>query len=177
MIRLATYEDAQSVSNIYAPYVLDSATSFETVAPRAEEMWGRMKNVLEEAPWLVYELDGQVVGYAYAGKHRERSAYQWTREVSVYLDREYHGQGIGTKLYKELFSLLEKQGFTNMLAGITLPNDASVALHAKMGFTEVGTYQRVGFKNNQFWDVIWLEKSLHQQDPGPLLSLEDIGYR
>jgi phosphinothricin acetyltransferase len=105
--------------------------------------------------WLVAERDGRVVGYAYGGQHRERAAYNWTVEVSAYVDRSAHRSGVGRELYAELFRRLKQNGFRLLVAGITLPNEASVGIHEAMGFEPIGVYKNVGFKNGEWWDVGW----------------------
>jgi phosphinothricin acetyltransferase len=115
--------------------------------------------------WLVAERDGQVVGYAYGGRHRERAAYNWTAEVSAYVDRSTHRGGIGRELYTELFKQLKERGFRLLVAGITLPNDASVGIHEALGFEPVGVYKNVGFKNGEWWDVGWWQLDLGEPSP------------
>jgi L-amino acid N-acyltransferase YncA len=110
--------------------------------------------------WLVAERDGRVVGYAYGGRHRDRAAYNWTVEVSAYVDRAVHRTGLGRRLYAELFDRLKESGFRLLVAGITLPNDASVGIHEAMGFEPVGVYRNVGYKNGEWWDVGWWQLDL-----------------
>ena len=110
--------------------------------------------------WLVAERDGKVVGYAYGGRHRDRAAYDRTAEVSAYVDRNAHRTGVGRRLYTELFERLEERGFRLLVAGITLPNDASVGIHQALGFEPVGVYKNVGHKNGQWWDVGWWQLDL-----------------
>lgn len=120
----------------------------------------RAAKCMERAPWLVCEREGRVVGYAYGGMHRERAAYQWTVEVSAYVHPDHRKQGIGRALYTALFAALVVQGYRNAVAGITLPNDASVALHKSVGFTPVGVYRGIGYKFGAWHDVLWLEREL-----------------
>lgn len=110
--------------------------------------------------WLVAERDGKVVGYAYGGPHRDRAAYNWTAEVSAYVDRGAQRAGLGRSLYTELFDRLRAKGFRLLVAGITLPNDASVGIHEALGFERVGVYKNIGFKNGQWWDVGWWQLDL-----------------
>jgi phosphinothricin acetyltransferase len=114
--------------------------------------------------WLVAERDGKVVGYAYGGRHRDRAAYDRTTEVSAYVDRSAQRTGLGRRLYEELFERLRAKGFRLLVAGITLPNDASVGIHEALGFEPVGVYKNVGFKNGEWWDVGWWQLDLG--DPG-----------
>lgn len=159
-IRLATPDDAPALAGIYRPAVVDNATSFELKPPDGGEMARRAAAILQRTPWLVYERGGAVLGYAYGGTHRERPAYQWSMEVSAYVHQDYYQQGIGRALYTSLFSALAVQGFRNAFAGITLPNDASVALHVAVGFTPIGIYRGIGYKFGAWHDVGWFERPL-----------------
>lgn len=169
LIRLAGTGDGGAVADIYRPAVADCATSFEVVPPDGAEMARRIAQCVQRTPWLVYELDGRAAGYAYAGSHRERAAYQWSVEVSAYVHHDFHRRGIGRALYASLFAVLELQGFRNAYAGITLPNEASVALHTGVGFTRVGVYRGIGYKFGEWHDVGWFERGLAPRtaDPPP----------
>ncbi len=160
-IRLATVNDAPQIQAIYAPIVVETAISFELEPPSAEEMRGRIENTLLTLPWLVCERDG-VIGYAYAGVFRSRPAYQWTVEVSAYVHAAYRGRGVARALYTLLFDCLRVQGYRTALAGIVLPNSASVALHEGLGFQSVGVFHHVGYKFGAWHDVGWWELSLHE---------------
>ena len=167
LIRLATTTDAHALAAIYAPAVLERATSFELEAPDGAEMARRVERIIARTPWLVCVHDGAVVGYAYAGPYRDRPAYQWSVEVSAYVRAEVHRAGVARALYTSLLALLALQGFRNAYAGITLPNPASIGLHEAMGFTRVGVYRGVGYKLGAWHDVMWLERALapRQTDP------------
>jgi phosphinothricin acetyltransferase len=128
--------------------------------PTVEEMRCRIAKVLEQFPWLVCEDDGQILGYVYASRHRERPAYQWSVDVTVYVAERYRRKGIGHALYTSLFELLRLQGFYHAYAGITLPNPGSVSLHEAMGFQPVGVYRAVGFKCGEWHDVGWWQLEL-----------------
>jgi len=160
IIRLATVADATSIQRIYQPAVEDEATSFETEVPTVDEVAQRIQSTQQRTPWLVYEDAREVLGYAYASKHRDRAAYQWAVEVSAYVDRRAHRRGIGRVLYTTLFRILALQGFHRAYAGITLPNAASVGLHTSVGFTPVGIYRGIGFKHGAWHDVAWYERDL-----------------
>ena len=160
VIRVATPADAAAILGIYAPYVTGSCISFETDVPTVKEFTARVENNIKDYPYLVCETDGGIVGYAYASKHRERAAYKYSADVSVYIASAYQGQGIGKALYTRLFELLRERGIYTAFAGITLPNDKSVGLHKALGFSEVGVYHNVGYKFGKWLDVIWLEKPL-----------------
>jgi L-amino acid N-acyltransferase YncA len=157
--------DAAACAAIYEPFVTGSAVSFEERAPTPEELAERIARTAASYPWLVAESDGAVAGFAYAGQHRVRAAYRWAVEVSVYVDAAHRRQGVGRRLYETLLPLLERQGLMVALAGITLPNDASVALHVALGFEPVGVYRAVGYKGGAWRDVGWWQLQL--ADPGP----------
>jgi phosphinothricin acetyltransferase len=161
-IRLATESDALVVHAIYAPIVRDTVISFEYEAPSVDEMRGRIAKTLPRYPWLVCERepDGEMLGYAYAGPHSERTAYQWSANVSVYVNASGRRMGVGRALYTALFELLRRQNIVNVHAGIALPNAASVGLHESMGMTPVGVYHRVGYKFGAWHDVGWWELAL-----------------
>ncbi len=167
-IRLATSEDGAALAAIYAPAVSAMATSFELDPPDADEMGRRVRAATERTPWLVCEADGRVIGYAYASRHRERLAYQWSVDVSAYISADAHRRGIGRALYTSLFAILRLQGFCNAYAGITVPNPASFGLHAAMGFELVGIYRNVGFKFGRWHDVAWLGLALADYPAAPL---------
>ena len=178
-IRVAREDDGAAVAAIYRPYVETSVISFETTPPDASEMFRRISDTLADFPWLICEIDGRPAGYAYATRHRVRSAYLWSVDTSVYLDRQYWRCGIGRGLYASLFAILVAQGFFNAYAGITLPNPASVALHEAAGFKPVGVYRRVGFKNDAWHDVGWWQLTLqpHTARPQPPLVLATVRSR
>ena len=176
VIRLARGDDAPAIAAIYTPYVSETPISFETVPPTADEMAGRLAKTLARFPWLVAEAEGAVVGYAYASQHRERAAYQWAADVSVYLREERQRRGIGRALYTALFAILRAQGYVNTYAGIALPNPASVALHEAMGMTPVGVYRHVGYKAGSWRDVGWWQGALREppSDPSPPRALREV---
>jgi phosphinothricin acetyltransferase len=123
----------------------------------------RIRKTLEWTPWLVALSDDQVVGYAYASRHRERAGYRWSVDISVYVDAAHHRRGVGRQLYAELLAILKRQGFVNAYAGITTPNPASVALHEQLGMVPIATYEEVGYKFGQWLPVTWFQMRL--QDP------------
>jgi len=176
VIRLATSGDAAAAAAIYAPYVTGAVISFEAVPPSAEEMASRIASTLSYAPYLVYEKDGEVLGFAYAARHRERAAYRWSVDVSVYVDQHARRAGVGRGLYVSLLALLARQHFAAAHAGITLPNTASVGLHQALGFVPVGVYRAVGFKLGAWWDVGWWQRRLGEPavPPAPLVDLPDL---
>ncbi len=175
-IRIAVASDASSILEIYKPYILNTAASFETEVPSIENFIQRILNTLETWPWLVYESDGVVAGYAYASKHRERAAYQWCVESSVYVLDDFQQKGIASTLYKTLFDILEYQGCRNVYAGITLPNEKSTHFHEKMGFSKIADYTNIGYKLNRWNTVRWYQLSLNNYDeaPEPFRKLKEI---
>jgi phosphinothricin acetyltransferase len=156
-LRAASPDDAASISDIYAPYVSGSIVSFETDAPTAEEMRGRIEAGAGLYPWIAAEdEDGAVAGYAYATAFRPRPAYRYAVETSVYLGVGFQGRGLGARLYGSLLATLEAQGFAQAIAAISLPNPASVRLHEALGFTAAGRYAQVGYKLGGWHDVgLW----------------------
>ena len=174
LIRLATEHDAGQLQAIYAPNVRDTAISFELVPPTVDEMRQRIRKTLEQLPWVVCEHQGEVLGYAYASVHRDRAAYQWSVDVSVYIHPPSRRSGVGRAVYSSLLKLLEIQGFYNAYAGITLPNAASVGLHEAMGFQPVGVYRAVGYKLGVWHDVGWWQLALRERSSPPTLP-SDLG--
>ncbi|MDR7335813.1 arsinothricin resistance N-acetyltransferase ArsN1 family B [Roseateles asaccharophilus] len=168
-IRIALPEDAAAVAAIYAPIVAHTGISFETDPPDAAEMRARIdKTARAGLPWLVADdEDGAVRGYAYASRHRERAAYQWSVDVTVYVADGRRGQGVGRALYGRLLPLLTELGYCQAFAGIALPNAASVGLHEAVGFMPLGVYRNVGFKLGQWRDVGWWQRELRATDAGP----------
>lgn len=160
-IRSATPDDADAIQAIYAPVVRDTTISFELEPPTVEEMRNRIVATTPSLPWLVGIDDaGTVIGYVYAGKHRERAAYQWAIDVTAYVHSNHRGQGVGKALYERMFGLLTAAGYCQAFAGIALPNAASVALHESVGFAQIGVYRNVGFKHGAWHDVAWWQKEL-----------------
>lgn len=157
--------DAAACAAIYAPHVEDNPISFEESAPDAAEMTARIQRIQRTHPWLVAERGGEVVGYAYACPHRQRTAYRWSVDVSVYVAAGHVGEGIGRALYTALFERLRAQRFRMAYAGITLPNAASVALHESLGFAQVGTMREVGWKLGAWRDVGWFQLELAPAGP------------
>jgi L-amino acid N-acyltransferase YncA len=175
-IRLATERDAEQIAAIYAPNVTDAVISFEYEPPSAVEMRRRIEATLQRYPWLVCECQGWVLGYAYAGAHGSRAAYQWSVDVSVYVHEDARRTGVGRALYTSLFAALILQGFYNAYAGATLPNPASVGLHESVGFRPVGVYHGVGYKLGAWHDVVWWYLPLRERvaDPDPPADLPSV---
>lgn len=166
-IRLARDEDAAAIAAIYRPVVEGTAISFEATPPDSAEMLRRLRDTLPTHPWLVCELDGVVAGYAYGSRYRVRAAYQWSVETSVYIDDRFRRRGVGRGLYESLNAILVAQGFVNAYAGITLPNETSVAFHESVGFEPIGVYRGVGYKFGKWWNVGWWYLTLVERPQAP----------
>lgn len=160
-IRDATVADADAIASIYNHYVLTTSISFEEAAVSAIDMAGRIADLQAAGlPWMVAEVDGAVAGYAYASKWRVRHAYRFSAESSVYLAPASAGRGIGTALYRVLLDRLREDGYHLAIGGIALPNDASIALHEKLGFEKVAHFKEVGFKFDRWTDVGYWQLNL-----------------
>jgi phosphinothricin acetyltransferase len=173
-IRLATADDAAAIAGIYRPYVDLTRISFETEAPDGPEIMRRMANPIH--PWLVAADQGTLVGFTSTSPMRSRAAYRWSVETGIYLAPEAQGRGFGRALLEAHLELLKRQGFVTIIAGIALPNDASVALHEKLGFTLSGVERGVGFKFGEWVDVGRWQKDLapraaSPEEPIPYASL------
>lgn len=152
---------------IYAPVVRETIISFETESPSLSDMRERIGKTFERFAWLACEDEGRLLGYAYASAHRERPAYQWSVDVSVYVDETARRKGVGRALLTSLLNILKLQGFYNVYAGVALPNPASVGLFQAMGFGEIGVYRNVGYKLGAWRDVEWLHKQLQEYGSVP----------
>jgi L-amino acid N-acyltransferase YncA len=153
--------DAAACAAIYAPYVLDTVISFEEVPPSADRMADRIQAA---HLWLVAEIDGSVIGFAYGSPHRERAAYRWAADTAIYVSDVHHGQGVGQALYRRLIDGLTAAGLRMLCAGVALPNPASTGLHEALGFEPVGTYRRIGWKFGAWHDVRWFQLDLRPGD-------------
>ena len=177
-VRLADPDrDAAAVTDIYRPAVDATIASFEAPAPDAVEMARRMRTMLERTPWLVAQMGESVIGYAYAGPHRERAGYRWSVDVSAYVHPDWHGRGVGRALYDELLVTLRRQRFVNVYAGIALPNPASVALHESIGMRRIGVYEQVGWKFGAWHDVAWFGMRIGEptEPPAEPIPLPELG--
>jgi phosphinothricin acetyltransferase len=183
VLRLAGERDADGMLAVYAPYVRETAISFETEPPSTDELRARIRTNLAVAPWLVCVADGQIVGYAYAGKFHGRAAYQWSAETTVYVHRDHHRRGIGRALYAALLEALRTQGFRTAVGVIALPNPESVGLHEGLGFRRAGAIDSVGFKHGRWHAVGWWVLPLADYGPSPApprppgTVLADPGWR
>ena len=159
-VRLAKMEDIPAILGIYAPYVEQTAYSFEYTAPTVEEFTRRFQTITKQFPWLVWEEDGRVLGYAYACAPFERAAYSWCAEPAIYLCPEAQGRGIGRALYEVLEEYLKRQGYVVSYALITTSNTGSAAFHKAMGYRETATFPLLAYKFGSCHSVTWLEKRL-----------------
>jgi phosphinothricin acetyltransferase len=166
-IRFATNDDTPIILDVYAPFITDTVITFEYEIPSLDEFSSRIETIQQQLPYLVAEEEGRILGYAYASKHRDRIAYQWSVDISVYIHPEGHRQGIGRQLYTTLLALLREQGYYNVYAGITIPNPKSEGFHRSMGFEPVGVYTNVGYKFGHWHSVIWLSLILQPYSPTP----------
>ena len=172
-IRLATPEDAEALLGIYSYYVENTPITYELKCPTVEDFRNRIAKVLKAYPYLVAELDDSnlsplsshpsphIIGYCYASRFRERAAYDHCVEMSIYIDKDAHHEGIGTALYEELEKRLYAQGIRNLYASITASAEPSIHFHAKHGYTKVAHFHKCGRKFDQWLDMIWMEKILH----------------
>lgn len=166
-IRPATADDAASICAIYNHYVANTTISFEEQPVSEADMAGRIRDVNDAGlPWLVITVEGKVMGYAYATKWRLRPAYRHSVETSVYLAQECCGRGAGAKLYRSLIDELRARGLRTVIGGIAQPNEASVALHERLGFRKVAHFYEVGFKFGRWVDVAYWQTSLADENPG-----------
>ncbi|NLL76892.1 MAG: N-acetyltransferase [Clostridiales bacterium] len=176
IIRIAKKEDAKQLLAIYAPYVTNTAITFEYEIPSEEEFRNRIIRTLEKYPYLVLEQEKEILGYAYASAFKGRPAYDWAVETSIYVKEGVHGKGIGKKLYTALEEILKKQHIINMNACIAYPNPESIVFHEKSGYKTVAHFTKCGYKLGKWYDMIWMEKMLgpHPESPQPVLSIRDV---
>ncbi len=160
LIRPVTPQDAPAIAAIYNHYICETTVTFEEAALDAAEMARRIAVTTANYPWLVGEVDGEMIGYAYAGRYWERSAYRFSAISSIYLDHRHCGKGLGQPLYTAMLEKLPALGIHTVLGLITMPNPASMALHEKLGFRKVGHTQEVGFKLGRWLDVAYVQRML-----------------
>lgn len=160
MIRMATTADIPAILNIYGPYVENTAISFEYTVPTTEAFTQRFARINQDFPWLVWEEDGQILGYAYGSLPFQRAAFRWCAEVSIYLNPSAHRRGIGRALYYVLEQLLKLQGYRTVYAVVTTANQASVDFHKAAGYRPTASLPECGFKHGAWHGILWLEKRL-----------------
>jgi L-amino acid N-acyltransferase YncA len=168
-IRSAGLADVTAILEIYAPFVRETAITFEYEVPELHVFEARFQAVAAQYPWLVAVSGTKVLGYAYAMRFRERAAYQWCCECSVYVHPDFRRQGIARSLYESLFQELRQRGIINVYAVITLPNPQSVALHEHLGFETAGVLRKSGYKHGDWHDVLLMELFLAKHLPNPLM--------
>ncbi|MGZ8364352.1 MAG: N-acetyltransferase family protein [Caulobacteraceae bacterium] len=178
-VRPATVMDAAGAQAIYGPEVAEGFASFEEEPPTVEEMAARISKTLPRYPWLVLDDGGPILGYAYASAHKDRAAYRWAVDVAAYVAPGARGRGVGRALYAALFPILIRQGFYTAHAGISLPNEASIALHRAFGFEPVGVYRRVGYKLGAWRDTCWMRKELctPSGEPAEPIPFSELTHR
>jgi L-amino acid N-acyltransferase YncA len=167
-VRDATERDAPACAAIYAPYVTDTAVSFELEPPTAADMAGRIAAARDRHAWLLLEEAGRVVGFAYGLPFADRAAYRWACQTSIYLEVGRRRSGGGRVLYGALLARLAERGYRRALAGMTLPNEASAGLHGALGFEPVGVYRRVGWKHGAWHDVAWVQRAIGADEDPPV---------
>ena len=182
-IRTATEDDAEELLAIYAPYVKQTTITFEYDVPSKKDFKSRISHTLEKYPYLVAEEDGKIVGYAYVSPFKERAAYDWSVETSIYVDMIQKRKGIGRLLYDRLEEILKKQGILNVNACIGYPQiedenltKDSVYFHEKLGYHMVGTFHQCGYKFGRWYDMVWMEKFIgeHTKNQAPVILYKDI---
>jgi phosphinothricin acetyltransferase len=176
VIRVASEADAAACHGIYAPVVENSAITFETELPGVEAMAGRIRARLANHPWLVWEEGGEVLAYAYAGRFRERAAYDWIAETSIYVHEKARRRGIARRLYGTLLDAMRLQGINQAVGVITLPGDTSVAMHEALGFAPAGVWPKAGYKLGRWWDVgVWsLFVAEPANPPAPVVPFAEL---
>jgi phosphinothricin acetyltransferase len=177
IIRLAERTDVPGILEIYSPFILETAVTFEETVPDEESFWKRIQEIMTELPFLVCEIDGRIAGYAYASAYRSRASYRWTKEVSVYVHPDFHRRRVAQALYTSLNEMVRYQGIADLLAIITIPNESSVAFHEQFGYRKCGEFLKVGYKLGQWQNVGWFELFLQDEAQSPkdrILTLNEI---
>lgn len=175
-IRIATTEDAEALLEIYAPYVEQTAITFEYSVPTVEEFTERIRNTLRNYPYLVAESNGEILGYAYASAFKSRAAYAWSAETSIYVKTGRGHRGVGSALYRALEEYLARQQVCNLCACIAYPNPPSIAFHESFGYKTVAHFHASGYKHDRWHDMIWMEKELcsHSIPPVPFIPFSQL---
>ena len=182
-IRMAKEEDARELLDIYAPYVTDTAITFEYEVPSAEEFADRIRTTQQKYPYLLAVSEDTILGYAYASPFKARSAYDWAAETTIYLKQECQGNGIGKQLYFALENMLKQQNILNLNACIAYTatpdaflTNASALFHEHLGYRKVGHFTQCGYKFGTWYDMIWMEKLLgeHPNEPLPVIPITEL---
>lgn len=166
--------DAQRILDIYTPYILKTPITFEKAIPSLGEFTKRVADIAGSFPYLLLEADGEVVGYAYAHREAERAAFDWNAELSIYLDENWLHKGLGVPLYDLLMRLLGHMGYQNLYALIVGSNEGSIRMHESLGFYQIGTHVRTGYKFGVWHDLVWLHKRVSEEEPGELISFHEL---
>ena len=166
--------DAAGILAVYAPYIRETAVTFETEVPAPDAFTARVAGICADFPYLVLEADGELAGYAYAHRQAERAAYAWNAELSIYLAGKWRGKGLGAPLYRLLERLLAMQGYVNLYGVITASTRGSIAMHEKLGYRQIGLHEKTGWKFGQWHDVAWLYKRVGEGEPGTILPLSAL---
>ena len=166
--------DAAGILAVYAPYIRETAVTFETEVPAPDAFTARVAGICADFPYLVLEVDGELAGYAYAHRQAERAAYAWNAELFIYLAGKWRGRGLGAPLYRLLERLLTMQGYVNLYGVITAINAGSIRLHEKLGYRQTGLHEKTGWKFGQWHDVAWLHKRVREGEPGTILPLSAL---
>jgi len=181
-IRTATVDDAREILAIYAPYITDTAITFEYVVPPLEEFAERIRHILIRYPYLVAVENGKIIGYAYVSSFHERAAYDWAVETTIYIKMDYRGHGVGKKLYLLLEEIMKRQHILNMNACIAYPNPGSIGFHEHLGYKTIGHFHQCGYKLDTWYDMIWMEKiigehSLHPEKALPFSAVRNEFFK
>lgn len=176
VIRFAEKNDAEAILKIYAPYVISTSITFEYAVPIIDEISSRVEKTKENYPYIVCELNNQVIGYAYASRYKVRDAYDWNVELSIYVDKKYTHKGVGRGLYTCILQILAHQNVKNVYSIITSPNKSSVKLHEFFGFKKLGFYPNCGYKLDSWHDIIIMGKNLgdYKEPPKPFIKINDL---
>lgn len=177
--RLANISDAEEILKIYSPYITDTVITFEYDIPTIGDFKGRIESISGGYPYIVCTYNNKIIGYAYAHKYAERDAYQWDVELSIYLDMNYKGLGIGKILYNKVIDILKLQNVQNVYACITSANEKSIRFHEKLGFELIGTFKDTGYKFEKWYDITWLGMRIKSRDekPDKLKGIKEIDFK
>ncbi len=175
-IRLARVDDAEAILKIYKPYIEDTVITFECRTPAVEEFRERIAAILKRHPYLVADTEHGIIGYAYASDFKGRSAYDWSVETSIYVDREWLGCGVGTALYMALEKWLKAQNVINLYACITYPNPRSIQFHRAFHYSETAVFKNCGYKMDKWRSIIWMQKTIGKcrRHPQAVLTMDDL---
>lgn len=177
IIRLAEEQDVPGILEIYTPFILHTAVTFEETVPEEDTFWERIQLIMTELPFLVCEIDGRIAGYAYASGYRTRASYRWTKEVSVYVHPDFYRRKVAHALYTSLNEMVRYQGIACLLAIITIPNEPSVTFHESFGYRKCAEFPKVGYKLNQWQNVGWFELFLQDENKAPkdrIIPLDEL---